>query len=211
MKRILLLIVSILFISVSFSQDISGTWGGLISIKPSRFNRLTKTYYFFLEIKQKGRTIWGVYNTSDSSNNKNITCLCSISGSLPKKPGATFDLYKENIEDYDKKNVGYEFCNLVSGLSLHYFLENTTEYLAGQWFHTSDVTLARGTSGSFVLQHINSLTSRSVDDYFPKLDKMIEKGAVAGQMPLTKADDISTATPTEQRLINAMKKLIGKK
>lgn len=47
MKRILLLAVLILFISVSFSQDISGTWGGLISIKQSRFNSITNTYYFF--------------------------------------------------------------------------------------------------------------------------------------------------------------------
>lgn len=211
MKRIVLSIAWILFINASFSQDISGTWGGLISIRESRFTRVTRNYYFFLEIKQKGRTIWGVYNMSDSSNNKNISCLCSISGEIPKKPGAVFDLYKEHIEEYDKKHVGYDFCNLVSGLSLHYFLENTTEYLAGQWHHTSDVTLARGAGGSFVLQHINPLTSRSVDDYFPKLDKMIEKGVVDGEVLQFKADDISAATNSEQRLINAMKTLLGKK
>lgn len=211
MKRILLSIITVLIITSSFSQDISGTWGGLISIRQSRFSpNVTNTYYFFLEIKQKGRTLWGVYNTSDSSNNKSTTCLCSVSGSLTKKTAPTFDLYKEHIEDYDKKNVGYQFCNLVSGLTLHYLLENNTEYLTGQWFHETDLTLARGSSGNFVLQHINSLTSRPVDDYFPKLSKMIEKGMVDSDTPLIKADDISAATPAELKLINSMKTFLGK-
>lgn len=208
MKRLLLSVILILIITTSFSQDISGTWGGLFSTRQSG---LTRNYYFFLEIKQKGRTIWGVYNTSDSSNNKNITCLCSISGALPKKLAATFDLYKEHIEDYDKNNVAYQVCNFVNRLSLHYFLENSKEYLTGQWFPESGGTLAGGAGGSFVVQHINNVTSRPVDDYFPKLNKMIEKGAAEELTPLIKADDISSATPAEQRMIDAMKTLSGKK
>ncbi len=208
MKRIPLSIVLILCITTSFSQNISGTWGGVFSTRQSN---LTRNYYFFIEIKQKGRTVWGVYNTSDSSNNKNITCLCSISGSLSKKPGATLDLYKEHIEDYDKATTSYQICNFVNRLSLHFFTENNSDYLTGQWFPETGGALAGGAGGSFVVQRINNLTQRPVDDYFPKLNKMIEKGATDDQGPLIKADDISTATPAEKRMLDAIKSIAIKK
>ena len=208
MKPILLLCIVTFFVTASFAQNISGTWGGLFS---TRQGALTRNYYFFLEIKQKGRTIWGVYNTSDSSNNKSTTCLCSISGSLSKKTASTLDLYKEHIEDFDKNTVSYMICNFVNRLSLHYFSENNNEYLTGQWFPESGGTLAGGAGGSFVVQHINSLTQRPIDDYFPKLNKMIEKGATDEQGPLIKTDDVSVATPAEKRLLDAIKSLTGKK
>jgi len=211
MKRILLSFVLILSITASFSQDISGTWGGIISTKQSN---LSRNYYFFLEIKQKGRTVWGAYNTSDSNNNKNITCLCSITGSLTKKPAARLDLYKEHIEDFDKATASYLYCNFLNRLSLHYFKENNEEYLAGQWFPESAVsgTFPGGTAGgSFVVKHISNVTERPVDDYFPKLSKMIEKGESDEKGSLIIADDISTATPAEKRMLDAIKSIVIKK
>jgi hypothetical protein len=208
MKHLLLSFILILAITASFSQNISGTWAGLLSTRQSG---LTRNYYFFLEITQKGRTVWGVYNISDSSNNKSTTCLCSISGSLSKKVESRLDLYKEHLEDYDKKHVGYQFCNFVNRLNLHYFLENSAEYLTGQWFPESGGTLAGGAGGSFVVQHINNTTQRPINDYFPKLTKMIEKGAADEQSLLIKADEVSSSTPAEKRLLDAIKAISVKK
>lgn len=205
MKRIVIPIVLILSITASFSQNITGTWSGLISTKQTN---LTRNYYFNLEIKQDGRTVWGVYNTSDSSNNKSITCLCSVSGSLNKKPAARLDLYKDNVEDYNTVTASYLYCNFINRLNLHYFTEDNNEYLAGQWFPDSGGTFpgsAKG--GSFVLQHISNKTQRPVDDYFPKLSKMLKRGESDEKRPLIKADDISVATPAEKRMLNAIKSI----
>jgi hypothetical protein len=205
MKRIALSIVLILFITVSFSQNITGTWSGMISTKQTN---LTRNYYFNLEIKQDGRTVWGVYNTSDSSNNKSVTCLCSVSGSLTKKPTARLDLYKEHVEYFDQAAASYLYCNFINRLNLHYFTEDNNEYLAGQWFPDSGGTFpGSATGGSFVLQHISNRNKRQVDDYFPKLSKMLEKGKSDEKRPLIKADDISTATPAEKRMLNAIKSI----
>ena len=210
MKRISLSIVLIFSISVSFSQNITGTWSGMISTKQTN---LTRNYYFNLEIKQDGRTVWGLYNTSDSSNNKNITCLCSISGLLTKKPAARLDLYKEHIEDYNRVTASYLYCNFINRLSMHYFTEDGNEYLTGQWFPDSGGTFpGSATGGSFVLQHVSNVTKRPVDDYFfPKLSKMLEKGRSDEMRSLIQADDISKATPAEKRMLNAIKSLSARK
>ncbi len=205
MKRLFLSCFLILIITDSYSQNITGTWSGLISTKQTN---LTRNYYFTLEIKQDGRTIWGVYNTSDSSNNQSATCLCSVTGSLTKKPTARLDLYKEHVEYFDNSTASYLYCNFINRLNLHYFTENNNEYLTGQWFPDSGGTFpGSATGGSFVLQHTSNRTKRHVDDYFPKLGKMIERGKSDENRPLIKADDISTATPAEKRMLNAIKSI----
>ena len=208
MKKTFLTITLLISCSCLFSQDISGTWAGFFTAQTKNFPH---NYYFFLEIKQKGKTIWGTYNTSDSMNNVNISCLGSVSGILSKKVATTFDLYKERIEDFDKNTVTYAICNFVNRLALHYFTKDNMEYLTGQWYSESGSgPLAGGASGSFVVQHINSQTMHDVDHFFPKLNKLIEKGATEESVVI-KADDISIANPVEQRLLETIKSMLGKK
>jgi len=210
MKKSFLTLIMSFTIACAFSQDISGTWAGIFLTQ--QIKNIPKNYYFFLEIKQKGRTVWGVYNTTDSNNNKSISCLCSISGSLPKKTGAIVDLYKEHIEDFDKNTVTYALCDFVNRLNLHYFIQDSTEYITGQWYsEAGGGPLAGGAGGLLVAQHISIQTMRNVDQYFPKLNKMIEKGATDEQTIAIKGDDISAAIPAEKRLLDAIKTIIAKK
>jgi hypothetical protein len=201
MKKILTFLFLCLITGNSFSQNMSGTWGGVFYTP--RGNSTT-SFFFFLEIQQKARTIWGVYNMTDSNNNKVPDCLISVSGSLSKKPNAIFDLYKEHVEGFDKKRMDYPICNYVNQLNLHYFVLNGIEYLVGKWY--ADGVKGPGIDGSIgllVLQHFNANTTRNVDQYFPKLNKMIEKGKSDEPFNII-ADDISAATPIEKQLINAI-------
>lgn len=209
MKHSFLTLMMSLSVVCTFSQDINGTWAGIFLTQVKKFPH---NYYFFLEIKQKGRTVWGVYNTTDSANNKIVSCLCSVSGFLPKKNGAIIDLYKEHIEDFDKKTVSYALCNFVNRLTLHYFKQDSIEYVTGQWYsESSDGPLAGGAGGLLVAQYITSETMRNVDQYFPKINKMIEKGISEEQTVIIKSDDVSVATPAEKKLLDAIKTIIGKK
>jgi len=201
MKKILAFLILSLISNTSFSQNISGTWGGVFYTP--RGNS-TKAFYFFLEIQQKERTVWGVYNMTDSNNNKIFDCLISVSGTLSKKPNAVFDLYKEHVEDFDKKRMDYPICNSVNQLNLHYFVIDGVEYITGKWF--TEGVKGPGIDGSIgllVLHHISTNTTRNVDQYFPKLNKMIEKGKSEEPFNII-ADDLSAATPLEKQLLTAI-------
>ncbi|MDB5212008.1 MAG: hypothetical protein JWQ30_2835, partial [Sediminibacterium sp.] len=100
MKKTFLSFILLIAVTTTFSQDLTGTWGGIIQGSAKGTGRNSS---FFLEIKQKGRSIWGVYNITDSNNNTVINCLCNVTAMLPKKPSAFIDLYKERVVDYDKK------------------------------------------------------------------------------------------------------------
>jgi len=65
-------------------------------------------------------------------------------------------------------------------------------------------------AGSFVAQHLNNQTMHDADHFFPKLNKLIEKGATEESVVI-KADDISAANPTEMKLLDAIKSVIGKR
>ena len=174
--------------------------------------KITHAYRFFLELPQKGRAVWGVYNTTDSNNINIFTCLVSVSGILSKKPASVFDLYREKMEDYDKKHVGYSFCNSVNRLSMHYFIQDSVECFTGKWyFEGAGGSMPDGAGGIFVLYHMNSQTLRNPDEYFSNLTKMIDKGKTDENAPVLKADDISAASSTEKQLLDAIKPFTIKK
>jgi hypothetical protein len=205
-KYLFFILFMILSISVS-AQDISGIWGGIFYTETANVQR---QYFIFLEIKQKGRSLWGVYNTTDSNNNGTVNCLCSVSGLISRKPGALVDLYKERVEEYNTRKVSYGVCDNISHFNVHYFMQDSVAYLTGKWFYEMSKGRAQGADGVLVLQHLGRHVDRNVDQYFPNLAKMIEKGANDSTMSIT-ADDISAATPVEKRLILSIQTIMGKR
>ncbi|MES2371684.1 MAG: hypothetical protein V4557_03830 [Bacteroidota bacterium] len=204
MKKAFLSFILLIFITTTFSQDLTGTWGGIIQGSAKGTGRNS---YIFLEIKQKGRSIWGVYNITDSNNNTIINCLCNVTAMLPKKTSAFIDLYKERVVDYDKKAQILDRCEIFNNFFLHYFLSSdSTEYFTGK--ASSAVGLNPNAPGTLlVLQKMSNSLYRNVDDYFPKLSKLIEKGETSEKIVFF-ADQVSSATVTEKRLMQTLKTML---
>jgi hypothetical protein len=204
MKRSILSFILLIFTSTAFAQDLTGTWGGVIQ---SYTGGNARNQYFFLEVKQQGKSIWGAYNITDSNNNTVVKCLCSITGSLPKKAQSFINLYKERVIDYDKKAQLLNVCEAINSFILHYFISSdSTEYLTGK--ASAEVGLSPNSPGNLlVIQKMSNNLLRNVDDYFPKLNKLIEKGKT-DEAKTVMADDPATGTVTEKRLMQILKTMI---
>jgi hypothetical protein len=189
------------------AQDLSGPWGGIFFVDRGL---VQQKYFLFVDLKQQGRTVWGTYNTTDSNNNAIVGCLCSISGELPKSPGSFVQLFKQRVEDYDKK-IGYPICDNLNNFKLHFFTKGNTQYLTGIWSYESSLGRVQGGDGLLVLQHMSGPLPRKIDAFFPHLDKMIAKGVASNSADaLIKADDVSAGTPNEQRLISILESFTGR-
>lgn len=205
-KFILFLIVCCTSLG-SAAQDLSGPWGGIFFVDRGL---VRKKYFLFVDLRQQGRTVWGTYNTSDSNNNAIVGCLCSISGGLPKSTGPFVQLFKQRVEDYDKK-IGYPICDNLNNFKLHYFVKGNTQYLTGVWSYERSIGKVQGGDGLLVLQHLSGPLPRKIDAFFPHLEKMIAKGASSNPPEaLIKADDVSAGTPNEQRLISILESITGR-
>lgn len=200
MKKMFILSVFVMTSLIVDAQNITGYWQGYFTayriqsesnLNSRRYDRtegrtglnFTRKFFMTLEIKQSYKALWGAYNTTDSSN-LSIGCLCSISGLLPKKQVSTFDLYKERVVNHDPK-ISVQNCDFVNRLSFHYIMIDNTEYLIGKWFTGDNASAARdGSSGAFMLQHISLTNKMNVDELFPKLDRLLNKGAAADTIAL---------------------------
>lgn len=206
-KVIVLFLLFVGFAKGAFAQDLSGSWGGFFFVDRVR---VQSKYFLFVDLKQQGRTVWGTYNTTDSNNNAIVGCLCSISGELPKKQGSYVQLFKQRVEDYDKR-IGYPICNNLNNFKLRYFIKGNTQYLTGVWSYETSFGKVQGGDGLLVLQHLSGPLPRKLDAFFPHLDKMIAKGVVNNSdEALIKADEVSTGTPNEQRLISILESVTGR-
>ncbi|MEO8174280.1 MAG: hypothetical protein ABI581_14395 [Sediminibacterium sp.] len=207
MKRLFLSFILLSFFTNAFSQDMTGTWGGVIQ---SYTGGNARNQYFFLELKQSGRSIWGSYNITDSNNNTVVRCLCSVTASLPKKPSAWIEMYRERVIDYDKKRQLLGVCEATNSFILHYFTDSDgTAYLTGK--ASSGVGISPNDPGNLlVAQKMSDSLLRNVDDYFPKLAKLIEKGKTDELKPVI-ADNIASGTVTEKKLMETLKTMLEKK
>lgn len=205
MKRSLLFFILFICSTVAFCQDLTGTWGGVIQARSSR--NYASNQYFFLEIKQQGRSIWGTYNITDSNNNTIVRCLCSATASLPKKPNALINLYKERVVDYDKKIESTQPCEGFNSFILHYFVSaDSTEYLTGK--ASFDVGVSNNDRASLlVVQKMSNKLLRNVDAYFPRLAKLVEKGKTEETKTVV-ADDPATGTIVEKKLIQTLQTML---
>lgn len=204
MKRSFLSFILLIFASTAFAQGIAGTWGGVIQ---SYTGGNARNQYFFLELKQQGKSIWGAYNITDSNNNTIVKCLCSVTALLPQKNGAFINLYKERVIDYDKKLQLFNVCESINSLILHYFVgSDSTEYLTGK--ASSEVGISPNASGNvFVVQKMSNNRLRNVDQYFPRLDKLIEKGKT-DETKTVIADNAETGSVVEKKLMQILKTMV---
>lgn len=204
MKRLFVSLILLALTGTTFAQDLTGTWGGVIQ---SYTGGNARNHYFFLELKQQGKSIWGTYNITDSNNNTVIKCLCSVTALLPKKTGSFINLYKERVIDYDKKLQLLSVCESINSLILHYFIgSDSTEYFTGKTSH--DVGISPNATGNvFVVQKMSNNRLRNVDQYFPRLDKLIEKGKTEEAKTVV-ADNAETGTIVEKRLIQILKTMV---
>ncbi|MDB5209198.1 MAG: hypothetical protein JWQ30_25, partial [Sediminibacterium sp.] len=92
---------------------------------------------------------------------------------------------------------------------LHYFISSdSTEYFTGK--ASSAVGVSPNAPGALlVLQKMSNSLYRNVDDYFPKLSKLIEKGETS-EKTVFFADQISSATVTEKRLMQVLKTMLDR-
>ena len=212
MKKIYILLLLIFSNIYGDAQNITGEWQGYF-VTAGLHNPVRS--YFFLDIKQSEKALWGVYNNFTGSSKDNVLgCLCTVTGIIPKGEVSNFDLYKDKIIEHHPK-IEQSVCDFVNKLSLHYVVVDNLEYLVGQWYTaTNAFVLKDGSSGVFVLKHVSLrplslLIKHNIDDYFPKLDKLLERGTTTDTLMLKKffllPDDESTLTNQEKDLINALK------
>ncbi len=200
MKKLFILLLLHFPLCLLNAQNITGTWQGYFTayrieaesnLNSRRNDRsegktglsFTRKFFMTLEIKQSYKALWGVYNTTDSSN-LSIGCFCSISGILPKKQVSSFDLFKERIINHDPK-ISIQTCDFVNRFSFHYIMIDNYEYLIGKWFTGDNASTSRdGSSGAFMLQHVSQINKTNIDELFSKLDKLLSKGAVTDTLSL---------------------------
>lgn len=188
------------------AQDLTGTWGGIYYSQTRRFPH---TFFFFLEIKQKGKAVWGTFNTTDSNNNRISTCLCSFTGLLSRKPNGFVELNKGKVIEYNKKAISYNFCDYVEKIRFHYLEKNNTEYLSGTWFSALKTgVLKDGADGSIVVQYLSNEMLRDVDQYIPSLNKLKIKGERNSAKLQFLPDNISMATYDEANMIEILRKMM---
>ena len=206
MKKILFL--SILIFQTTFidAQNITGYWQGYY-VRAALKSPVRS--FFFMDIKQAQKALWGVYNTYTSATDKYIGCLCSVTGLIPKGEISTFDLYKESIIEFNPK-FNKNICDYLNKMTVHYVVVDSLEYLVGKWYTANSMlVMSDGSEGVFVLKHVALQNKRSVDQYFPKLDKLLDRGTTSDTMALKKhflvPDHVNTLTNLEKDLINALK------
>ncbi len=203
MKKTLLVFILFTCLSPLFAQELSGTWGGIIY---TQLNSYPRNYYLFLEVKQLGRDVWAVYNITDTNNNSITKCLCKLKAVLPKKSSARLEFYKEGVIDYDKAANLRNACELLTQAEMHYFKEDSTEYLTGTWF--PGVSRNMTDAGSLlVLQHMSNKTFRNVDDYFASLAM---PKSIPDDKPMIIPDKVSAGLLPEKRLIETLKTMVEK-
>lgn len=202
MKKTLLTILFAVSVTISFSQELRGTWGGIIFTSLDSYPR---NYYLFMEVKQIGRDVWAVYNITDTNNNTISKCLGKVKAVLPKKSSALLDFYNEGLVKYQEKPDLRTSCEMLTQMSMHYFIDkDSTEYLTGTWY--PGVPSSRTEYGSLlVLQRMSEKTFRDVDDYFSAL---ANTKPLAEYKPSIIPDKVSAALLPEKRLIDALKKMV---
>ena len=192
------------------SQDLTGSWSGSFHYVVKPFEG---SLHFFVDIKQKGKSVWGVYNITEGDNPKTVTCICSFSGILPKKTSAEFELPVDQVQDKDKNSKYYVTCGNVQRLSFHYIIIDSVEMLVGKWFPLNE-RLQSGTpdgeSGYFILRHASPQPNKNPDQYFPKLEKLIAKGAPQNSgntEPVLIADSLLKA-PMEIKMVKSLLEVV---
>ena len=189
------------------AQNITGYWQGYFVAAGTKSPVRS---FLFMDIKQSQKALWGAYNNYISSPyDKYVGCLCSVSGIIPKGEVSTFDLYQESIIEYGPK-ITRSLCDFLNKITVHYVVVDNLEYLVGKWYTaTNAFVLKDGSSGVFVLKHVALQNKRSIDQDFPKLDKLLERGTTSDTMALKKyfllPDNSSTLTDQEKDLINELK------
>ena len=214
MKKLSILFLFIFSNIYGDAQNITGTWQGYFTsnhVVGRTGLGFTTKYYFTLELKQSYKAVWGAYNTTDSSN-LSVGCFCKVSGILPKKQTSIFELYNEGVINHDPK-ISVGVCEALNRLFFHYVTIDNNEYLIGKWFTGENASvLNNGSSGTFILQHVSVTNKNNVDQYFPKLDKLLNKGTTTDTLALKTApliiDPASSLNIEEKEIINA---IMGKK
>ena len=210
MKKLSILFLLIFSTSYGHAQNITGTWQGYFTsnhvVGRTGLGYIRK-FYFTVQLKQSYKAVWGVYNTTDSSN-LSVGCFCSISGVLPKKQTSFFELYTGGVIGHDPK-ISVGICAAVNRLSFHYVIIDSNEYLIGKWYTgETAAVLNNGSSGTFILQHISLVNKNNVDSYFPKLDKLLNKGTTTDTLALKTAaliiDPVSSLNIEEKEIIKSM-------
>ena len=206
MKKICILFLFVFLNIDSNAQNITGYWQGYY-VRAGLKSPVRS--FFFMDIKQAQKALWGVYNTYTSSTDKYIGCLCSVTGLIPKGEVSVFDLYKESIIDFNPK-FNRNICDFLNKMTVHYVVVDSLEYLVGKWYTANSMLVMRdGSEGVFVLKHVALQNKRSVDQYFPKLDKLLDRGTTSDTTALKKLfllpDNATSLTDLEKDLINALR------
>ena len=204
MKKSFLSFCLLLVINTAFSQGITGTWGGIIYAQLDNYPR---NYYMFLEVKQRGKDIWAVYNITDTNSNQVIKCLFKVKAVLPKKATARIEFYKEGVIDYDKEAHLLNTCEMLTHIEMHYFNEDSTGYLTGTWFPGVNQR-SRDPKSLLVLQRMSDKTLRDIDDYFVSL--IMPPDIPSGEKSMLVPDKISAGIYQEKKLIETLKNMLEK-
>jgi len=174
MKRILLVYLLLIFCNFGFSQNINlaGKWTGKIS---DNTMLATRTIDFNVQFNQSGTAVWGIYTKGDHPTLDSCDCAGKLTSRISIKDSSIVLIFQDGVIEH--KAMPLDSCNLLNYLKANYVTEDGKEYLTGRWYakHLNYLDFDGGASGSFFLER-NSLTAdKKIDQYFPRLEQLIEK------------------------------------
>ena len=125
-------------------------------------------------MQQKGKAIWAVYTTTKNKALDSANCSFSIDGQLNKHGDEFFiRMYKDKIIS---NPTGYGVSNAINYFEFKYEKREDGEYLIGKWFAaTPNKYTQDGSAGGILLKKMSGKSKFEIDQYFPKLPKLIEK------------------------------------
>lgn len=170
MKLSLIIVLLLATCSSNFAQDFSGTWRGEFS---SDMSKIQRRFNIYINLEQAGKAIWGAYSTGRSHKVDSADCFCRVDAQMDKKSSVFIKLYKDKVIN---NIITYQSCDFVSYFELSYELRNGEEFLTGKWYGTYNNRMrSDGAGGSVILKKINPKTIIDVNQYFPNLQKLIQK------------------------------------
>jgi hypothetical protein len=180
MKKLLILLL--VFDSfAAFAQDLTGTWEGIFYT--DRYNGTRRMFYYRFHLKQQGSLVWGICEGMSAVEDKKyeiskakVSCMYPVSGEIPmnkKDTSKVLQLFRGNVVE---ANIPMPICESPFYFEFKYRELNNASYLAGKWYSIYAYSPRDDAAGgSLAIRKVSNEPPNFVDDYFPKLNKMMQK------------------------------------
>lgn len=173
MKKLIsfFLLLSIYNCVVAQNINLEGEWKGTYTLDT---NQNRQVLDFSIKFRQSGNAVWGIFVRGKETGKNKADCVGRFTFGLNSQNNSGIIIYNDGIE---KNNILLSECFYMNSLEADYSKKVNAELLEGVWFGNPSASRygLAVPSGTFKLEKINAVADIEIDNYFPKLAKLIRK------------------------------------